>query len=403
MPDRKPDGKDGLRPAHWRITITDSLRALLRLPLATPRRMTNQTALLTAGRAYQDFRLWSGIGAIGWNLMFFTVFILAGGHVALSRALGIEAQPSVGRIVLGLAAFYVLYAAVNAPLELLTGWAAERSFAMTQRTLRHWLMAYLTGVTGQGVMFVLGLTALWQLHQWLPGWWWLAAAGLVAGVSLVLALLQPFLLPPVVRRKPFDAPPVVDAVPPALRSKLPKLVVFTGDADEAVNGGLVGWGPTTQLWISQTTLDKLRPEQVACLLVREVGHLQTGHRTLGVLVSSLWLAAGLAVVAALTNFGLNGGLADLLTLAVGMTWWNFAGLFVLPALGRRSVLAADHFYLAQGGDPQVLRDTLIALAEINRAQPDITGRKQQVFHPLPSLDTRLAHIAKAHSGKNGGQ
>ncbi|QUV99202.1 M48 family metalloprotease [Chloracidobacterium sp. MS 40/45] len=365
--------------------------------------MTNQTALLTAGRAYQDFRLWSGIGAIGWNLMFFTVFILAGGHVALFRGLGIAAQPTVGMVMLGLAVFYAMYAAVNAPLELLTGWAAERSFAMTQRTLRHWLVAYLTGVAGQGVMFVLGLTALWQSYQWLPDWWWLAAAVLVGGVSLVLALLQPFLLPPVVRRKPFDAPQVVDAVPPTLRSKLPKLVVFTGDADEAVNGGLVGWGPTTQLWVSQTTLDKLRPEQVACLLVREVGHLQTGHRTLGVLVSSLWLATGLAVAATLTNFGLNGGLADLLTLAVGMTWWNFAGLFVLPALGRRSVLAADRFFLSHGGAPRVLRDTLITLAEINRAQPDITGRKQQVFHPLPSLDTRLSHLATAQPGNHGGQ
>ncbi|MGQ9897606.1 MAG: M48 family metalloprotease [Acidobacteriota bacterium] len=365
--------------------------------------MTNQTALLTAGRAYQDFRLWSGIGAIGWNLMFSTVFILAGGHVALSHSLGIEAQPSVGMIMLGLSVFYVLYAAVNVPLELLTGWAAERSLAMTQRALRHWLAAYLTGVASQGLMFVFGLTILWQLYQWLPGLWWLTSAGLVAVLSLVLVLLQPFLLPPVVRWKPFAAPQVIEAIPPELRSEMPKLMVFTGDADEAVNGGLVGWGPTTQLWLSQTTLDKLQPKQVACLLVRELGHLRTGHRTLGILVSSLWLAVGLAVVAMLTNFELSQGLADLLTLAVGMTWWNFAGLFVLPALGRRSVLAADRFYLSQGGDSQVLRDTLIALAEINRAQPDIAGRKQQVFHPLPSLETRLAHIASAQPGNDGGQ
>jgi|AFSR01.1.fsa_nt_gi Zn-dependent protease with chaperone function len=363
--------------------------------------MTDRTALLSAGRTYQDFRLWSGIGAIGWNLTFFTVFLLAGGHNILFRSLGVEASPTLGSVMLGLGVFYALYTAVNAPLELLTGWAAERSFAMTQRTLCHWLAAYLIGVAYQGVVFILGLTALWQLSQVWPTLWWLAAAGFVAIASLVLALLQPFLLPPVVRLKPFDAPHVVEAIPEKLRSALPKMAVFTGDADEAVNGGLVGWGPTTQLWLSQTTLDKLRPEHVACLLVREIGHLKTGHRTLGILISSLWLAVGMAVVAPLC--GLNASPANLLTLAVGMTWWNFAGLFILPALGRRSVFAADRFYLAHGGDPQVLRDTLITLAEINRAQPDIAGPKQQIFHPLPSLDARLAQIGNSECRNSGGQ
>lgn len=347
---------------------------------------------MTAGRAYQDFRLWSGVGAIGWNLVFFTVFIAAGLHVALFQALGVEARPTPWTTAFGLGVFYALHAVLNFPLEMLTGWAAERSFGMTRRTLPQWLTAYAIGVSGQGVMFVLGLTALWQVREWLPAGWAWAAAGLVAAASLGLVVLQPFLTPPVVRFRAFDAPAVLDALPAALRTALPKTAVFTGDDDEAVNGGLVGWGPTTRLWLSRTTLDRLRPEQTACLLAREIGHLKTGHRTLGVLVSSLWLSGGLLLAAAATDWAATGGAADMLTLAVGVTWWNFAGLFVLPALGRRSVLAADKFYLDNGGDPQTLRETLVALAALNRAQPDITGGKQWVFHPLPSLNARLAHI-----------
>lgn len=354
--------------------------------------MTNRTALLTAGRAYQDFRLWSGVGAIGWNLVFFTVFVLAGLHVALFRALGVEARPTLWTTAFGVGVFYALHAALNFPLEMLTGWAAERSFGMTRRTLPQWLTAYAVGVSGQGVMFVTGLTAVWWLREQLPDGWAWAAAGLVAVISLGLVFLQPFLTPPVVHFRPFDAPAVLGALPAPLRAALPKTAVFTGDEDEAVNGGLVGWGPTTRLWLSRTTLDKLRPEQTACLLVREIGHLKTGRRTLGVLVSSLWLSVGLLSAAAATDWAATGGAADMLMLAVGVTWWNFAGLFVLPALGRRSVLAADKFYLDNGGDPQTLRETLIALAAINRAQPDITGGKQRVFHPLPGLDARLAHI-----------
>ncbi|MCS7079752.1 MAG: M48 family metalloprotease [Chloracidobacterium sp.] len=357
--------------------------------------MTNQTALSAAGRAYQDFRLWSGIGSIGWNLLFFTVFVLAGLHVALFQALGVEGRSSLWTAAFGYGVFYAVHAALNFPFELLTGWAAERSFGMTRRTLRQWLTAYLIGVGGQGIMFVLGLTALWRLREWLPTDWEWAAAGVVAVGSLALAFLQPFLLPPVVRLRPFDASeaqPILTALPAALRAALPKTAVFTGDDDEAVNGGLVGWGPTTRLWLSRTTLEKLRPEQTACLLAREIGHLRTGHRTLGIVVSSLWLAVGLGFAAALTDQTATGSPADLLVTAVAMTWWSFAGLFVLPALGRRSVLAADRFYLDNGGDPQVLRETLMTLATINRAQPDIVGVKQQVFHPLPSLDARLAHI-----------
>ncbi len=370
--------------------------------------MANRTALLTAGRAYQDFRLWSGIGSIGWNLLFFTIFVLAGLHVALFQGLGVDSRPSLWMAALGFSVFYVLYAALNFPLDLLTGWASERSFGMTRRTLRQWLVAYGIGVSAQGAMFVLGLTALWQLREWLPSGWGWAAAALVALVSLGLAFLQPFLLPPVICFRSADAGSAdggsadagsaLAAVPPALRADAPRIAVFTGDDDEAVNGGLVGWGPTTRLWLSQTTLDKLRAEQVACLIIREIGHRQTGHRTLGVVVSSLWLAVGLAFAAALTDWAATGGAADMLVLAVGLTWWSFAGLFALPALGRRSVLAADKFYLDNGGDPQTLRETLATLAEINRAQPDIAGGKQQVFHPLPSLDARLAHIEACVAG-----
>ncbi|MFQ3580945.1 MAG: M48 family metalloprotease [Chloracidobacterium sp.] len=360
--------------------------------------MVNRTVLLTAGRAYQDFRLWSGIGSIGWNLLFFTVFLLAGLHVVLFQGLGIERQSSPLMVALGFGAFYALHAAVNFPLELLAGWASERSFGMTRRTLWRWLGAYLIGVIGQGVLFVLGLTALWQLRESLPTGWWLAAAGGSLVIVLLMACLQPFLLPPVVRLKPLAAPQVLDLIPAPLRTALPKVVVFTGDDDEAVNGGLVGWGPATQIWLSQTTLDKLQAEQVACLLIRELGHLKAGHRTLGIVVSGLWLAVGVAVAASLADYVGTGSPADLLILAVGMTWWSFAGLFVLPALGRRSVLAADRFYLTHGGNAQTLRDTLLRLAEINRAQPDIAGGKQQVFHPLPSLDARLAHIEQYCSG-----
>ncbi|WP_217921447.1 hypothetical protein [Miltoncostaea oceani] len=117
---------------------------------------------------------------------------------------------------------------------------------------------------------------------------------------------------------------------------------------------------------------------------------RSGSRALGVGVAVAGTLAGMALV-----MGLGAevtSVAGVATLSLGMTLWSFLGLLVLPTPSRRAVLAADRAAVAGGVDPVELAGVLRALDAVGDDEPRRGRLVETVFHPVPSLERRLAAL-----------
>ena len=80
-----------------------------------------------------------------------------------------------------------------------------------------------------------------------------------------------------------------------------------------------------------------------------------------------------------------------------MSTWSWIGLFVLPAIGRRQVLAADRFMAEKLGDPEETSVVFGCLAGGNLPDEDLGSVKKYVFHPIPPLAVRRSAALEASS------
>ena len=161
--------------------------------------------------------------------------------------------------------------------------------------------------------------------------------------------------------------------------------------EHSLAGGWEGLGGRQRLTLSRS-VGELPPQVAAGLVLRELGHRRGGHRWIGCGVSAAWLVAGvgLAYAAERWAFGVLGTAGRVFLLAAAMSTWSWIGLFVLPALGRRQVLAADRFMARKLGDAEEVSVVFGCLAGGNLPDEDLGTVKKYVFHPIPPLAVRRA-------------
>ncbi|HWH14325.1 MAG TPA: M48 family metalloprotease, partial [Miltoncostaeaceae bacterium] len=165
-------------------------------------------------------------------------------------------------------------------------------------------------------------------------------------------------------------------------------VAFTDDPGRALDGG---WAGGTLLLTPSCRPLVGRPE-LTCLVARELGHRRRRDRGRGILFAAAWYALAPPLAAALLAPDPGSPAQVVAALAATATVWSWLGLLALPSLGRRQAYAADRFWLEAGGDPGVLRDALELLASRNLTERSRPVWVERVFHPVPSLENRLAAI-----------
>jgi hypothetical protein len=118
---------------------------------------------------------------------------------------------------------------------------------------------------------------------------------------------------------------------------------------------------------------------------------RSGSRALGVALATAFTLGGMALALVVTPASAT-SIAGLVTLSLWMTLWSFLGLLVLPTPSRRAVVAADRAAISAG----VSRAEMArVLAGLDAEQEDERRRGrlvETIFHPVPSLERRLAAL-----------
>jgi len=165
--------------------------------------------------------------------------------------------------------------------------------------------------------------------------------------------------------------------------------------DSAFTGGIVGLGRGAKSLLPRRWMDTLPKSELAAELIRrrwQIANLLPA-RALGLLV--FWNLLGTSIGTQVFHLADRPPVVALIGHACWMTLWSFASLLVLPALSRKSIVAADRAAADSGHDPR---------AWITRF-PDLVGEDgspnaavQTIFYPVPSTEVRLRQLQHSTSG-----
>jgi Zn-dependent protease with chaperone function len=105
----------------------------------------------------------------------------------------------------------------------------------------------------------------------------------------------------------------------------------------------------------------------------------------------VWILSGVALTRALPHHnpvqaGLNG--------SATLSTWCFLSLFLFPSLNRIWMKQADRF-LARLVSVTEVRDLLSKIATLNATDISMGSVKTAVFHPIPTLQDRIASLDRS--------
>lgn len=360
--------------------------------------------------AYQPRRVLASAFSLIWNVLVILLFIaLRGPHRLEGFASHHKAIQSSGEFLFSAAAFaticFIGHAIVNYPVELWFGYLQERQFGLAKDGIRAWTLDWLHGVLQHGMQFIAGATLILVLQHFYPIYWMIY----LAGAWLVLFLASSYMAYAMLPRGLFHFESPDETLRARLQSlvqfSLPKIVIFSSPSMRDFTGGMIGLGNLKRLLISRSTAAAASDNLLRFVLLHEQGHLKYHHTLLSTLAGWAWVALGMII----TDFGIlhfkpgiDGHLAYLIWMALGISIWMAVGEPMLAYLGRRLEYQADRFFLRNGGNTESLQSALEELSNRNHARSEKLRRRDTLLHPLPSIWNRV-HAAKIFESSNLGR
>jgi STE24 endopeptidase len=349
--------------------------------------------------------LWSSVLGhavlLGWTLL--------GGLDLLQRVLPLATLPPLAGQLLLLAAFAVIGALIELPLDWFTTFGIEQRFGFNRQTQALWWADRAkAALVGALIGVPLAALVLWLMAA-SGALWWLWAWVAWVGFNLLLLVLWPTVIAPLFNR--FE-PLADDGLAQRVQSLMRRcgfaasgLFVMDGSRRSAhANAYFTGLGTSKRVVFYDTLLARLNAGEVEAVLAHELGHFKRRHvlqRMLLVFGSSLAALALLGWLAREPGFylglGVNPGLLapnDALALILFTLALPPFTFFLTPlgsALSRRHEFEADAFACAQA-DGRDLARALVKLHEDNAATltPDPWYVRFHYSHP-PAAE-RLAAL-----------
>lgn len=326
---------------------------------------------------YARSRLWLGISGVGLLVL----LALAALWFDLPHQLLSHKSP-LSAVGWTLATFVL----VSIPSDILGGYTLPRVHGRSQQTAAAFASAWLQGVVAQ--VSVQGICAMALLLAVSLGGQW-AGIACFAALLILLLVCQSIIARIVGAMTPSESTVLPFSIS---RSKLKRRPLILETSDPGFVGGFAGLPGVERLILPSAWLRNLEPENLDVELLRRRSVLATGSRTRGVGVAFLFNLIGFALASRMPGSSLANA-AGLVQTALWFTLWSFAGLLTLPSLNRPAVFEADRFALEQGTSQVALSSAISSLDALQDDEPARSPWVERIFHPIPSVDRRVAALA----------
>jgi len=303
-------------------------------------------------------------------------------------------ESAAGRVgtgmMLGMLGFAVVWLA-QIPFGLAAVWW-QRRYDVSHQDYLEWVLESFVGLGGTFLFVSLALAVAMGLAGLLPRLWWLVAAPLFVGLTLLFVFVSPYLIP---NTSPLRDPELLADARALERSEGVSGTKFVVEDvhrfTTAPNAEATGIGPTRTVVLWDTLVDDFGRAEIRSVLAHEVAHLahDDALRRVG------WLALFLIPASALIAFFTRGrgGMARPEAVPVALFALVALQLLAAPwfnAVSRRDEAAADWAALQATREPAAARAAQRRLTTTSKQSPDPPAWTAVLFGSHPTAMQRIA-------------
>jgi Zn-dependent protease with chaperone function len=301
--------------------------------------------------------------------------------------------------------FSLAYSALTLPLTFYSGWWIPHQYHLSDQSPPAWAWDRVKeAMIGFAITAPLVL-ALYALIRRQPRRWWFSFWLLSIPVTIFLVLIAPVVLDPVFHKyEPLRNQELRDKILTlAAKAGIQGGRVYEVDMSretKTVNAYVTGLGATKRIVLWDTTLQRLKPDEILFIMGHEMGHYVYNHVYWGLGLSIggsfvLFFLLDGATRLMLARWGAAwgvtglGDLAALPALMATLALLQFFGTPIMGAVSRTMEAQADRFGLRITGNGHAAARAFVKLSEDNLSLPSPPPAIHYWLGTHPTLQERI--------------
>jgi Zn-dependent protease with chaperone function len=343
-----------------------------------------------AGQRFDRFFDYDSVLAMLTGIAVLAVYLRRGPRLARRLSLG----PVNAGIITAVFITFVVWA-VSIPFDIAASWWSRRHDIL-QRSWSSIVFEPVGGLIRTTVSTTIVIAVVLLLAKRLPRTWWLAAAGIVLALAVILQFVLPYAQR--IGTHPVRSPRLASEIRTLeQREHVGRPVVRVApvsDETSAANAYSIGIGPSRSVIIWNTMLDgRFTQREVRFVVAHELGHLARWH---------IWKGIAWGVLFGLPIFGLvayvtarRGGLRRPENVPLALFTLALAGLVITPlanAVSRRYEAEADWMAVQATRDPGAGRALFQGFVRTDLQNPDPPGWVELLLADHPSALDRVEQV-----------
>ena len=326
---------------------------------------------------YGRARLWLGICAVG-TIVTASALALA---LEIPRKAAAIVDPSLSGQLLLLASFFVMYAAIHVPFDVLGGYLLPRRFGREHLSASRFASTLLRGMVMHSLLLALiGLCIFMAARPF--G----ILGAITAGVLASFALLV--IRGPLSRCVASLRPTVSKCEPIDLRGTGLRAARVASE-DQGFTGGIEGVFRPRRVIFPERWTTVLGAAAFEVVRQRQQLAVLTGSWFRGRVLALGFTWTGIAISAVLVGRDHIGSAQGVIEMSLIFTLWSFVGLLLLPTPSRAGVAEVDGAVRQSGIDGPLVDETIRKLDTLQDAETERPTGVELIFHPIPSVDSRI--------------
>lgn len=358
-------------------------------------------------RAYQQIRVWLRIIAPIYGVLVALLLLFTGLSARFREIAHAMGRRGYVRVLVYFTLYSVAVTLFTVPLAWYEEFALEHQFGLSTQTLGDWSFDTLKGLTF--TIVVMGVLPLlwfaWKAIESSPRAWWVWLSVGTLPIALAGTLLQPLVFDPLFNRfTPLaDESLRQEILALGARAGIPGRNVYQVDMSSKtrkINAYVNGFGASQRIVLWDTTLERMKRDEILFVMGHEMGHYVLHHIWKGL----MWVGLGAFVAFGLTAWMVHGalrlfgerwgvsGVSDLAALPLmvaALTVVGFLGQPAINALSRHVEHESDIYALELTHDNDAGARAFLQLAQNNRSDPEPAGWVRTLFYTHPPLAERI--------------